>query len=95
MTIGKVLDYSDFLRIATSMDNSRYMAPLPYKEVNVFDHVDLRSQELLKDKVGGLVYGVTLDRFLNVGGWTRVCYLIDSCSIGYILRSNHPESLLL
>jgi len=84
MTIGKVLDYSDFLRIATSMDNSRYMAPLSY-----------RSQELLKDKVGGLVYGVTLDRFLNVGGWTRVCYLIDSCSIGYILRSNHPESLLL
>ena len=84
MTIGKVLDYSDFLRIATSMDNSRYMAPLPY-----------RSQELLKDKVGGLVYGVTLDHLLNVGGWTRVCYLIDSCSIGYILRSNHPESLLL
>ena len=83
MTIRKSPDYFDFFKGAVTVEGSKQIDPLTY-----------RSQELLKDKVGGLVYGVALDRFLNVGGLVGDFYLIDSCSIGYVLCSNQPESLI-
>lgn len=83
MTIRKILDYFDFFKGAVTVEGSKQIDPLRY-----------RSQELLKNKVGGLVYGVTLDHFLDPRGLVGDFYLIDSCSIGYVLCSNQPESLL-
>lgn len=83
MTIRKSPDYFDFFKGAVTVEGSKQIDPLAH-----------RSQELVMGRVSRLVYGVALDRFLDPRGLVGDFYLIDSCSIGYVLCSNQPESLL-